>query len=167
MKLKTDKNYIDVTNEWINKSISFHMVKDAKNYEYNNKKYYVDGKKVVLDYSHHEKEIAELLTNTFGGTIYMIPRVNIPEGIKTPDYIWNNEYWDLKSITGNSNNTVDSILKNNKTQAKNFILYFKTQNIQKFIKQIQNIYNNTHRRWIRYIIVLNYNKIVLVYKKRD
>lgn len=28
----------------------------------------------------------------------MIPRVNKPDGIKTADYLFRNEYWDLKEI---------------------------------------------------------------------
>lgn len=33
----------------------------------------------------------------------MIPRINIPENIKTPDYIFRGEKWDLKVINGKSN----------------------------------------------------------------
>lgn len=167
MKLKEKQNYIDVTKEWMNKSKRFSNVLDAKYYEHNNKRYYVDNKNVVLDYSRHEKEVAKLLTKTFGGTIYMMPRINIPEGIKTPDYMWNNEYWDLKIVRGNSKNTIDSILKDNKTQAKNFILIINSNNIQKYINQIKSIYNNRYRKWIKNIIALNHNKIILLYEKRD
>ncbi len=31
----------------------------------------------------------------------MLPRVNYPEGIKTADYLFRGEYWDLKEIYGN------------------------------------------------------------------
>ncbi len=52
----------------------------------------------------------------------MLPRINFPEKIETPDYLWNNEYWDLKVIISNSKNTIDSSIKKKKNQACNFIL---------------------------------------------
>ena len=95
-------NYIDITKNFAknNKSNS-HKILD-KNYFKDSKgfKYKVDGKNVVLDYSKKEKDIAIWLEKTVGGKIYMLPRINKPDGIMTADYLFRNEYWDLKSITG-------------------------------------------------------------------
>ena len=66
-------------------------------------KYYVDGKYVIFDYNKKELEIATWLVNTFGKKIYLLPRINYPKNIKTADYLWNNEFWDLKEIQGSSN----------------------------------------------------------------
>ena len=165
MILKTDKNYIDVTNEWINKSKSFSNVIDAKYYEHNGKKYYVDNKNVVLDYSRQEIEVAELITKTFGGTIYMIPRINYPKGIKTPDYIWNNERWDLKTIHGNSKNSLYDSIKNSKEQSNNFIIDISKSKLSTLDaeRQIAKIFDSSIRKWIRYIIIIKHNNIK-VYK---
>ena len=87
MLTKEKTQYIDITNEWLNKPHSFGVVKEAKYYEYNGKKYYVDNKMIVLDYSKHELEVANLLTETFGGVIYMVPKVinnGLGFGVKTP-----------------------------------------------------------------------------------
>ncbi len=93
--------YKDVTQEWLDKANpNSHKVKNRNYYEYVNVNYEVDGKNVVLDYSLKEKDVAEWLENTFGGELYMLPRVNKPDGIMTADYLWNNEYWDLKTIIG-------------------------------------------------------------------
>lgn len=66
-------NYKNVTSEWIqNATPNSHRVKDRNYFETENgKRYYVDEKNVVLDYSKKEREIAEWLENTFGGEIYM------------------------------------------------------------------------------------------------
>ena len=161
MKLKINKNFIDVTDIWLNKSKSFHMVKDAKYYENNGNKYYVDNKNIVLDYSRHEKEVAELLTKTFGGTIYMIPRINYPKGIKTPDYIWNNERWDLKTIHGNSKNSLYDSIKNSKEQSNNFIIDITKSMLS--LTDATRIVNNKNimrtRKWMRYIIIIKHNNI--------
>lgn len=87
-------NYIVITDKYSRNNIS-------KNYKVLDKKYFadvdgniykVDGKYVVLDYSIREKEIAKWLANTLGGTVYMIPRVNEPINIQTPDYLFKGEH---------------------------------------------------------------------------
>lgn len=82
-KLAIKNNYIDITNEWlILATPNSHIVKEQYYFDYEGKRYYVDNKNVVLDYSKQELEIAIWLENTFGGPIFMLPRVNNPEGIK-------------------------------------------------------------------------------------
>lgn len=101
-KLIEEKNtffpYSDVTTNWIEKAKpNSHKVLDRHYFEYKNVRYVVDNKNVVLDYSNEEKRIARWLENTFGGELYMLPRINSPKGIKTADYLFRNEYWDLKT----------------------------------------------------------------------
>ena len=72
-------NYLDITKEWINNAKpNSHKVKNRHYFEYEKIKYRVDNKNVVLDYSDKEKEVAIWLENTFGGEIYMLPRINNP-----------------------------------------------------------------------------------------
>ncbi len=97
--------YKDITNEFITKKeykINFH------HYFTNNNgiKYKIDGKHVLLEPTQREVEVAKLLGTIFGGQINIIPKVNEPSGIKTPDYIINNEKFDLKGIKGNGKNTI-------------------------------------------------------------
>ena len=102
------ENYIDVTSEWIIKTKpNTHIVKDRKYFEHNGIKYKVDNKNIVLDYSNKEKEIAIWLENTFGGEIYMLPRINKPDGIQTADYLFRGEYWDLTTINGSGKRVLE------------------------------------------------------------
>ena len=48
---------------------------------------YLDSSEVTTTDLEHEKEIAELLERELGGEIYMVPRVNNPQGVRTPDYL--------------------------------------------------------------------------------
>lgn len=45
-----------------------------------------------------EIKMAKDLHRVFGGDIKVLGEVN-PEGVKNPDYLWNNKYWDLKTTT--------------------------------------------------------------------
>lgn len=114
--------YKDLTKQWLsNKNPNSHKVLDKNYFEHENVKYIVDDKKVVLDYSKKEKEIAEWLENTFGGEIFMLPRINDPEKIQTPDYLYKKEVWDLKTITGSGNQTIYHAIYKKKQQSNNYI----------------------------------------------
>lgn len=162
------KNYIDVTEEWLNKPKSKkYKVKEQLYFDYNYKRYHVDNKNVILDYNKKELEIAKWLVKTFGGKIYMLPRINKPDSIKTPDYLWNNEYWDLKEIKGNGKHTLDSAIKKERSQANNFIIDISNSPITKdnAIEQLKLVFNAKERIWISKII-LKYNNNIIVYKRK-
>lgn len=64
------KNYIDVTKKWLlEKTPNNHKIVYQMYYEYSGKKYFVDGKSVVLEYSEKELEVAKWLVKTLGGQI--------------------------------------------------------------------------------------------------
>ena len=48
IKKSANKNYTDVTEKWINASLKIGKVKIAQCYIYNNIKYVVDGKYIIL-----------------------------------------------------------------------------------------------------------------------
>lgn len=161
--------YVDITKLLLNNATpNSNKVKDKNYFEVDNIKYKVDGKNVVLDYSEKEKNIAEWLENTFGGEIYMIPRINNPQGIETPDYLFRNEYWDLKEITGNGKHTLDSAIKKKKNQSRNFIfdISLSEMSVEEARKQINIIMSSKDRQWVKQII-LKKDEIVKAYKKRD
>lgn len=75
--------YRDVTREWLKNSyLNSHQVKTRNYYEHDGIRYFVDCKKVVLDYTNYEKDIAVWLENSFGGKIYLLPKVNEPKRYK-------------------------------------------------------------------------------------
>lgn len=163
-------NYKDVTQEWLDSSVpNSHIVKDAQYFKSEKgTKYVVDGKGVVLDYSDKEKEVAEWLEGIFGGELYMMPRVNKPDGIMTADYLFRNEYWDLKEIFGNGKHTLDSAIKKKKTQAKNFIFDISNSEItiENIDNQIKRIYKSKDRKWLDKIIIKRNNDVVAIYKRK-
>lgn len=163
------ENYTDVTNEWIiNAKPNTHIVKDRKYFEHNGIKYKVDNKNIILDYSDKEKEVAIWLENTFGGEIYMLPRINKPDGIQTADYLFRGEYWDLKKITGKGKNTLDSAINKKKSQSNNFIFDISNSEItlEAIDKQLSSIYENKYRKWIDKIIVKQNNNVIVINKRK-
>jgi len=82
----------------------------------------VSGTDIKFEYDEEEKELALLLSKVSGKKIYMLPKINKPEGIFTPDYLIDNEFYDLKRIHGSGKRTLKDVLKDKKKQSKRFSL---------------------------------------------
>ena len=160
--------YEDVTNNYYIKK-QYKLEKQYYFIDEKGVKYLVDGKHVVLEPTQKEIEVAKLLGQTFGGEINVIPRVNNPEGIKTPDYILNGQRFDLKEIKGKGKNTIDTAIKSKREQASNFILDITEKcklKDEEIIKQIEKIYNSKNREWLEMVVVKRNDKLIKIYKRK-
>ncbi len=162
-------HYNDVTQEWLdNATPNSHIVQDKDYFEsIDGNKYFVDGKNVVLDYSNKEKEVAEWLENTFGGEIYMLPKINKPDGIMTADYLYKNELWDLKEINGVGKNILFHAIEKHEKQAHNFIFdatNSKLTNVE-ILQRLDKLYSIKKVNWLEQIIVKRKNEIIIITQK--
>lgn len=119
VKVPLEMRYED-WRRWIDGK-GFIVVNELNTWVHDDKEYKVDGHHAILDYSKHEKEIAEILSNYLKKEIRLVPKVVYPQDISTPDYLIEGERWDLKDIFGNSKNTIDNAVLNKKKQANNFV----------------------------------------------
>ena len=160
-------NYKDVTNSF-GKAKEYKVQEQLFFQDEKGIKYKVDGKNVVLEPTRREKEVAEILGKVFGGEIRIIPRVNKPLNIKTPDYMINDEKFDLKVITGGGKYTIQGNLKGKEAQANNFIIDITNAKLdkQEVKRQIKSIYESKHYLWVDKIFIVKQNDIVKVYKRK-
>ena len=161
-------NYKIITKKWLKKFASNNKVIEKNYFQTNDgKRFYADNKHVVLDYGLKEKKIANWLSNVFGCSVCINPRINYPEGIKTSDYIFKNEYWDLKAINGNSKQVLYHAIYDKKDQSKNFIfdLTNSTLSLKEGINQIKIIYSRTDMTFVDKIIIKK-NQYFYVFKRK-
>ena len=113
------------------------------------------------------KLVAQWLSDNIGGSIYLCPRVELPKNIKTPDYIWDNEKWDLKDINKHSKNTINTAINNTKKQSNNVILNLidTTYTDKDLTIEMKRIYSNSRYNYINKIIVLQGLVLRKVYKR--
>ena len=161
--------FVDVTKNWYpNAKPNSHPVQDLDEYVANGVTYKVDGRNVQLQYTSHEKEIAELLAREVGGEIYMVPRVNNPQGISTPDYLFNGKGYDLKTI-GNTTgkNPLFNRIKKAKGQARNFILDITNSELAEDVvdSQIDKVFWSKETQFVNEIVIIRDGKIVKVVKR--
>lgn len=158
----------DITEEWKKTATpNSYDIEEIRQYKIGDSVYTVDGKNVLLDYSDKERQIAELLKEELGGKISMVPRVLNPQGISTPDYIFRDEAFDLKELSGTSKNLVYNAIAKKKRQASNFILDISKSPLDEneIIRQIEEVYWSRHTMFVQKIIVIKDGKIRKIYKR--
>lgn len=172
---KTEKEvkivgYIDITEDMYREAKpNSGSVKKQKFVVVNGIKYVVDGHNVIYKHNQREIEVAQLLNRTFGGKVKILPSVNFPQGIKTPDYLFRGERTDLKIITSKrARDCIKVALRNKEEQADNFIIDNTEGNIsnEDVIKQIIEIYGLVGFLWVNKIYLLDDKNFVKVFKRK-
>lgn len=167
--MKKIEGCIDVTDKWLKNTISNNYnVLDKKEYKVNGVNYKVDGKHVVLDYSQREKNIAKVLARILGEEIFMLPRINFPQGISTPDFLIKGKEFDLKEPKGKSEKLLYNMLSKKSKQANNFVFNISVCpiNIEEIVRQAKEIYKSSHTKFIDIIILFKDDKIIKVFKRK-
>jgi hypothetical protein len=163
------KSYTDITGKWYpDAKPNSHTVEDLQSVTIGGVTYAVDGRNVQLKYSEHEKEIAELLEREVGGEIFMVPRVNNPQGVRTSDYKFHGKWYDLKTLKSDAGkNTMFNRVKNAKGQATGFLIDVTKTNLddQTIDNQIDKIFWSRETQFVDEIVIIRGDKIVRVVKR--
>lgn len=161
--------FTDITGKWYpNAKPNSHPVLELQEYTHGGETYKVDGHNVVLDHDPHEKEIAELLEREVGGDIYLVPRVNNPQGVSTPDYLFHGRGYDLKTLGEKAGpNTMFQRVKKAKRQSRNFIIDVSDTKLDREMidQQISKIFWSENTRFVDEIVIINDGHIVRVAKR--
>lgn len=167
LKNQINSNFIDITQQFNNKK-EYSITEEQYFIDKDNNKYKVDGKYVIIDPTEREKEVAKILGEIYGGQVRIIPRVNKPLNIKTPDYIINKEKIDLKQITGGGKYVIEGNIKGKKEQANNFVIDITNAKLKdtEAEKQIEKIYQSKRYSWVDKIFLLKESSIVKIYKHK-
>ena len=164
---KTD-TFTDITGRWYpDANPNSHPVLELQEYASGGATYKVDGHNVVLDHDAHEKEIAELLEREVGGELYLVPRINEPQGIPTPDFLFHGARYDLKTLRGNSKNTIYNAVAKQADQADNFILDVTHCPLSEedIYEQAAALFYSTHTKFIDTVVLVRNMKIIRVLQR--
>lgn len=162
--------YIDITNEMYDEAKPrIGKVEKQKFYEFNGTVYEVDGHNVIYEHDDREIEVANLLNETFGGDVKILPNINYPQGIKTPDYIFRDEEIDLKRIKSKRiKDCVKTAIRDSERQAHNFIIDNTAQTVSDdvILDQIKEIYHTGKFMWVNTIYILKEKKFIKIFKRK-
>ena len=169
---RADKaNYIDITGNWYPEARpGSHEVMDLMEYiAPDGQVYKVHGTDVVLDYEPYEKRIAELLEREIGGELYMVPRVNKPEGVKTPDYLFHGKAYDPKTPEKKAGkNAIFKRIKKASGQAHGIILDVSQSGLDDdtIMQQIDKVFWSADTMFVKEVAIVKNDKIIKVFKRK-
>lgn len=161
--------YEDITDMVLSKNKKEYKVEEQQYFiDDNGNKYVVDGKYVLLEPTQREKDVANMLGEIYGEKVKIIPKVNKPLNIKTPDYMINDQKFDLKQITGKGKYSIEGNLKGKKEQAHNFIIDITNAKLdqEEAERQIQSIYDSKRYSWIDSIMLIKDEEFLKIYKRK-
>ena len=145
------------------------VVVEKDYWEVDGTKYYVDGHNVVQDHTPREKEVANILSNKLGVKVELIPRVNKPDGVSSPDFLVSEKLrFDLKEIKKNGKNTIENAVKKQEKQAHNFVIDISETSLSKndIYFQIDGIYKSQFRKWVETIMIVEGNEILDILNRK-
>ncbi len=157
----------DITKEWI-RGDKKGSVEEKMFYIVNGTTYAVDGTHVVLEPSEIERTIAVSLSEKYGKDVEIVPKVNYPMGIQTPDYLIDGERFDLKSPTGQGKELFYNMVSKKRKQALSFIFDITDCPLSddEITRQIKGIYFSRHTRFIDKIVLMKNGEILKVYERQ-
>lgn len=157
----------EITNKWTDSAGKSGTVDNLQNIIIDTQEYRVDGRYVVLDYSEHEKNVAEIIAKMYGKEVQMIPRVVYPQGVSTPDFKIEGKGWDLKTISTGGKNVLYNAIKKKKRQAGNFIFDITDCPLKEgeIMEQVNNLFRSTHLSFLEEVALYKDRKIVGVYQR--
>lgn len=152
--------------------------KRFRNYKYQDvtPRYFGDAKPGVGNINYQENynrkkhvneiNVAQLIYNRFGGDITLLNEVK-QTGIKTPDFLWNDKFWELKTVTTEkaADTAIRSGLKQIKGNPGGVILDYRDKKVDENI--LLNIADKRMRRGIEEdtdIMIIYSNKKIKIYR---
>lgn len=148
--------YVDGKEHTPNINISNQVTKNGKTYV-------VDGHNVVSDHSNYEHQVASWLSSKTGLKVDILPRVNNPDGISTPDYLVDGVPFDLKSFGGSGKYVIDNNSRKAKKQAPNIIFDATNSSLsdEELLRQLNDVYRSG-RRGLKTAILKRNDEIIAV-----
>ena len=142
-------------------------IKNAKSVIINGKTYFTNDINKIA-HKNNEIEVASWLKSVFGGDIYYLPVINETTNIKSADYLWNNEFWDLKEIFGNGKNTLFHAVEKKKGQSNNFIFDLTKSKLSndEIIRQLGSIFTLNKTNWVEKIMLKKGDSLLNIYKRK-
>lgn len=99
----------------------------------------------------------------------MVPEVNGKySNVKTPDYIYNGDKYDLKEIHGMSKDALRNAIHKKAGQAENFIIDVTESKLEldEINRQAENIFISYNTGFVKTIVLLKGQKIIRVLKRK-
>ena len=158
----------DVTQKWFDDATPYsHTVEEAYKFVQDGVKYEVGGTAVVFEPSQTERNIAEIIQGNLGGEIMLMPRVNRPDNVKVPDYLFRGARFDLKEIKKPGDKVIYNRLSASIGQADNFIIDITGNPLgfKNLDRQTAQAFTSRHLRSLKTVIIVDKDEIKRIWRR--
>lgn len=165
-RVSQDKPYEDVTKQWLenvdkNKKAT---VTENNYFEKDGVLYDESNAKLDTNFGEEETNMADWLKETFNDDVELIPRVEYPRSVKTPDFIFKDEGWDLKTIRGSGRQTIYQSVRKQANQSSNFIFDISNSEIDmnSFTAQVNDLFIRDRTSFVKKVICKKGNELLQI-----
>lgn len=165
------RNCKDVTEEWKNNRKEKQPVKENRDTVMGNdgirRSRGEEGVDMTFEPKEEDRKAAEWWANNKGGDVRLNPRLNKPEGIKTADLEIDGEQVEVKTLNGKGNWALFNATKKIK-QAPTYLIDIGPSDLshEEAVKQIDLLFGNGQRSWIKKIILRDGDELVGVFERQ-
>lgn len=159
---------MEITGDWTKVQERKGCIIEKQSYVSNGTAYAVDGIHVILKPSEQERNVAKILSEKYGKTVELVPRVVYPQGMQTPDYLIDGERFDLKSPIGSGKQLLYNMVVRKRRQSANFIFDITECPLSndEIRQQAMALYYSRHTRFIDKIVIMRSGEILNVYSRQ-
>jgi len=173
-------NFIDITDEWkqiakdkISNSTVIIINKVGIEFDYKGNKYTIDGVRgqkginVWNDFDEEELNFGNWLRVTFNENVKMFPVIRRKyQGVKTPDFVFKEEYWDLKTLTSSNYLSLWENIVDKEEQSHNFMFDLSESSMEynDFIKGVEIIFFRDKTAFVEKVLIKK-NGTFYIFKK--
>lgn len=174
LEIQEELPYVDITKEWLGDIPNYeNKVKQYKlndTYMYKGNKYKLDGHFVKYSFDEGEDVFAKWLSKLTKKKITLMPKIEYPQKISSPDFKINNIYYDLKTIHGKDKQAIYHKIYGKKEQARRFFFDIADDSsltMDDLIKQANDLFRSDKedRNWVEIVGIRKKNKIVILKRK--
>lgn len=162
----------DITKTLISSKIDINKkaqrLKIGQKFEYKGNQYKIDNKNVKYEFKKNELEFANWISQRTTKKVVLNPKINNPEGIKISDLKIDDEYYDMKIITGGSQQVIYHNVYKKEQQANNFL--FEASNsplsLSNLREQANNVFNRKDTQYVQKIGIKKGDEFILLENKK-
>ncbi len=137
-------------------------------FNYKGNKYVVDNKHVKNEFRSNEIAFANWISQRINQKVMLNPKINYPEAIKVPDLTIGNEFYDMKIITGSSNQVIYHNVYKKSEQTRNFL--FEATNsplsMASLKEQVNNVFNREDTKYVNKIGIKKGEELIILENKK-
>lgn len=163
-----ESSFEDITEKIKNTEKKDFDIVELQEITVNDVKYTIDGVNVKQNNSQRELEVANILKESLGYKVELVPEVNGKySNVKTPDYLLDGHRYDLKELEGKSKDAIRNAVHKKKDQAENFIIDISKcpLDMEEINRQMEAVFYSYNTEFVETLILVKDSEVLRILQR--